>query len=151
MTPKRHFEMNWPLTSQKTTMTSMSSLGNVHKWCLSDFRGESKITKNDSKNWTLEGKNRTLGWGGGGQKWPWKIGHHLWMSSLSSFLSYRIFFSVTPGPSLLCQSFHPCCRNPGSNLLRTYKGVKLLSMYFRGFRWFLDIKVSRYCEGYSFL
>ena len=25
------------------------------------------------------------------------------------------------------------------------------SMYVRGFRWFLDIKVSRYCEGYSFL
>ena len=26
----------------------------------------------------------------------------------------------------------------------------LRSTYIRGFRWFLDIKVSRYCEGYSF-
>ena len=41
---------------------------------MSDFRGDggSEITP---KNWTLEGKNQTLG-GMGGSK---IVGHHLWM------------------------------------------------------------------------
>ena len=42
---------------------------------MSDFRWWSEITP---KNWTLEGKKRTLG-GMGGQKSSKKIGHHLWM------------------------------------------------------------------------
>ena len=35
-------------------------------------------------------------------------------------------------------------------VLKKYES-KTEQIQFRGFRWFLDIKVSRYCEGYSFL
>ena len=60
-----------------------------------------------------------------------------------------------------------CCHHPTSSvdsqqplfvlsqthaIIEPWKIFRVIQRkYIRGFRWFLDIKVSRYCEGYSFL
>ena len=93
---------------------------NVHKWCLI-LEGAVYI---DLKNWTLEGDNRTLG-GEGGQKWPNKIGHHLWMFPLLFFndtLQVKVgLFSLARG----INSDSPVCKGTRTFLLFSRIAVEI--------------------------